>query len=119
MPRLWEVAALVRSKNAGPFMLTFDIIFADERVYRKVKALGVLNRRLFAELYKVPESEVLFFEYEPALAFKVSIPRPVFAGDIGDGDVFGGQQHGPLVDLELPLPEQYDGAADDQAQAAP
>ena len=25
MARLWELAALVRSKNAGPFMLTFDI----------------------------------------------------------------------------------------------
>jgi hypothetical protein len=119
MARLWELAALVRSKNAGPFMLTFDIIFADEKVYRQVKASGTLNRGLFARLYGVPEAEVLFFEYDPALAFKASIPRPVPAGDLGDTDVFGGQQHGPLADLEITLAEEGDGAADDQAPAAP
>jgi hypothetical protein len=36
------------------------------------------------------------------LALKASIPRPAPSGDPADTDVFGGQQHGPLVDLEIP-----------------
>ncbi len=52
----------------------------------------------------MPEDEVLFFEHDRALALKASIPRPVPSGDIEDTDVFGGQQHGPLVDLEIPVP---------------
>jgi hypothetical protein len=104
MPRLWELAKLVRSKNAGPFMLTIDIVFADEPMYLQVKRSGVFSRSLFARLYRVPEEEVIFVEHDRALAFKASIPRPVASGDPDDGDLFGGQQHGPLVELEIPLP---------------
>jgi len=28
--------------------------------------------------------------------------RPTISGDIDDNDVFGGQQYGPLVDLDVP-----------------
>lgn len=103
MPKLWELARLVRAKNAGPFMLTFDILFSDAETYEQVKRSGVLNRELFARLYRVPEDQVLFFEHDRALAIKASIPRPVASGDPEDTDVFGGQQHGPLVDLDIPL----------------
>jgi hypothetical protein len=40
--------------------------------------------------------------YDAACAIKITIPRPVISGDIDDTDVFGGQQYGPLVDLEIP-----------------
>jgi len=43
-----------------------------------------------------------FIEFDAASAIKVTIPRPVISGDIDDTDVFGGQQYGPLVDLEVP-----------------
>ena len=102
MPKLWELAKLVRAKNAGPFTLTFDILFADAVRYEQVKRSGVINAELFARLYRVPLEHVLFFEHDRALAFKASIPRPVFSGDLEDSDVFGGQQHGPLVDLDIP-----------------
>jgi hypothetical protein len=103
MPKLWELAKLVRAKNAGPFTLTFDLLFADADTYEKVKRSGVINRALFASLYRVPEEQVLFFEHDRALALKASIPRPAASGDLADTDVFGGQQHGPLVDLEIPI----------------
>jgi hypothetical protein len=102
MPRLWELAKLVRAKNAGPFTLTFDILFADRARYERVKRSGVINAELFARLYRVPLDDVVFFEHDRALALKASIPRPVFSGDLEDSDVFGGQQHGPLVDLDIP-----------------
>ena len=103
MPKLWELAKLVRAKNAGPFTLTFDILFADAETYQAVKASGAINRALFAKVYRVPEEEVQFFEHDQAFALKASIPRPVASGDLEDSDIFGGQQHGPLVDLEIPI----------------
>jgi hypothetical protein len=103
MSKLWELAKLVRAKNAGPYTLTFDILFNDAATYQQVKQSGVITRELFARLYHVPLDDVLFFEHDSALALKASIPRPVSSGDLEDTDVFGGQQHGPLVDLEIPI----------------
>ena len=51
----------------------------------------------------MPADKVLFFEHDRALALKASIPRPAISGDLEDSDVFGGQQHAPLVDLEIPI----------------
>ena len=102
MARLGDLAQLIRSKNAGAFMLTFDVMFKEEAVYRRVLASRVLTKQSFAALYNVPEDEVLFFEHEAARAIKISIPRPYTQGDIDDGDTYGGQQHAPLVDLQIP-----------------
>lgn len=101
MAQLWEVASLIRSKNAGPFELTFDILFATPENFERVKANNILTRERFATLYGVPEDRVKFFVHERAMAFKVSIPRPAFCGDPNDTDVFGGQFHSPLVMLEV------------------
>lgn len=101
MPALWELAKLIRSKNAGPFELTFDILFADQESFERVRASGVINGARFAELYHVPPEEVRFYTDERALGFKISIPRPAFSGDPGDTDVFGGQFHSPLVQLQI------------------
>ena len=103
MAKLWELAKLVRAKNAGPFTLTFDILFADAETYERVKQSGALNPALFARTYGVPEEHVQFFEHDSAMAIKASIPRPVASGDPDDTDVFGGQQHAPQVDLEIPV----------------
>lgn len=102
MATLGELAQLVRSKNAGPFTLTFDIVFADTETYEKVKRSGVISRQLFSDVYRVPLEDVLYIEHDVALALKASIPRPIPSGDPRDTDIFGGQQHGPLVDLEIP-----------------
>ena len=102
MPMLGDLAKLIRSKNAGPFTLTFDVMFEDEATYRRVVASGVLTRQRFAEIYRVPEAKVLFFEHDAARAIKISIPRPYVQCDLDDGDAYGGQQHAPLVELEMP-----------------
>jgi hypothetical protein len=44
---------------------------------------------------------VRFFVIEPLLTIKISIPRPIFSGDVNDTDVYGGQFHGPLVKLQV------------------
>jgi hypothetical protein len=100
--RLAELASLIRSKNAGPFVLTFDIMFADDDTYLRVKNSGALSIARFAELFRCPESSVQFFECDNARAFKFSIPRPLVQGNLGDGDMHGGQQFIPLMDIEIP-----------------
>jgi hypothetical protein len=100
--KLSECASLIRSKNAGPFTLTFDVMFSDAPVYERVKRSGVLTAERFAEIYAVPVKDVEAFECDQALAFKFSIPRPRVQGDFGDGDMHGGQQYAALLDIEVP-----------------
>ena len=37
--KLIDVASVIRSKNSGPYELTFDVIFKDFDMYNKVKAV--------------------------------------------------------------------------------
>ena len=102
MAKLKHLAQIIRSKNAGAFQLTLDIIFEDQETYERVKKTGVINKKLFADLYKVPEDQVEFIEYDHAYAFKGTIPRWHGSGDIADSDTYGAQQHAPLLDVEIP-----------------
>jgi hypothetical protein len=103
MPQLKSIATICKSKNAGPFELTIDVVFEDAGTFRRVKETGVLGAALFARLYNVPEEYVLFTPYDAAFAFKATLPRLVPAGEFGDTDVYGCQQHAPLLDLEIPI----------------
>jgi hypothetical protein len=99
--KLWEMTRLIRSKNAGPFELTFDIIFKNTAGYEKVRDAKLISSHWVAATYRVDESLVKVIDYPAAKAIKVTIPRPVISGDVLDSDVYGGQQHGPFVELEI------------------
>lgn len=100
--KLSHCASLIRSKNAGPFALTFDVMFSSAPAYERAKRSGVLSAERFAQIYGLPVDDVDAFECDQALAFKFSIPRPRVQGDFGDGDMHGGQQYAPLLDIEVP-----------------
>jgi len=100
--QLAELARLIRSKNAGPFELTFDIMFEDEATYRRVRDSGALSREAVATRYGLTPEKVKFFYCDHALAVKASIPRPCSQGDLLDSDGHGGQQYAPLMDIEIP-----------------
>ena len=104
MTALWELAALIRSKNAGPFWLTIDVMFDDTETYELVRRSGVLTPESIAATYRTDVANVKFIAHDAARALKVSLPRPAVSGSAGDGDVYGGQFHAPLVDLEVPTP---------------
>lgn len=101
MTKLAELASLIRSKNAGPFQLTFDIMFDKVEHYRRVRDSGKISARVVADTYGLSEEKVLFFFVDNALAIKASIPRPVFQGDPGDADGHGGQQYAPLMEIDI------------------
>jgi len=101
--KITEIARVIRSKNAGPFELTLDIIFNDSVTYETVKKGGALTPEKIARLYRIPVEDILNFCYvDAAYAGKATIPRMISSGSIGDSDVFGAQQHAPLLNLEIP-----------------
>jgi hypothetical protein len=101
MTRLRDLARLIRSKNAGPFQLTLDVMMGTEAEYRRVLESGALTPKLIGDLLGVEPQLVRIFHYEPAFAIKITVPRRVSVGDPLDNDLFGGQMFGPLADLEI------------------
>ncbi|MGV8144977.1 MAG: DUF4387 domain-containing protein [Alkaliphilus sp.] len=102
MTKLYEIAKILRSKNSGPFQLTFDIIFDTEREYIRVKKSGIISKDTIAKIYKVSKLDIeniVFFE--AAKGIKITIARKISSGTIGDRDVYGAQQHAPLMNLEI------------------
>lgn len=101
---LKEVAKVIRSKNAGPFELTLDILLKEQEMFEQMREKNVINAKVIAQLYKIPEDDVISIVYFPnANAIKATIVRPLASGALGERDVYGAQQHGPLVGFEFEI----------------
>lgn len=99
--RLVDVAKVIRSKNAGPLQTTVDLMFTTPQAYQCARASAALTQAAVAARYGVPANTVKVIPYETALAIKIVLERPQPAGQPGDRDVYGAQQHYPLLDIEL------------------
>jgi len=100
--KLTDIAGVIRSKNSGPYELTMDIIFNDYEGFERIKQGGFINAHLICSLYNLtPDQIVSIIAFAPAKAIKVTIKRPLCSGDLGDTDVYGAQQHAPLLGLEF------------------
>ena len=97
-----DLAVLVRSKNAGPFWLTIDVMFDAAENYRRVRDSAVINRAAIAEMFRRNPEDIIVVSHDAALAIKVSFPRPQSSGSKYDSDVYGGQQYAPLLSLPVP-----------------
>jgi len=101
-----ELTSVLRSKNAGPLELTFDLIFSSKEIYDTVKASNVITRELIMELYQVSDDKIITFEYfDAAEALKITLVRPRPEASIGEIDMHGCQQHVPLLSIEIPFEE--------------
>ncbi len=101
--RLRDFAHIIRSKNAGPYRLTFDILFRDDASFRTVCESKAVTKESVARLYGVPLDQVSsLFVMPMGRAIKVTLRRPIGQGDFGDSDIYGCQQHAPLLDLPVP-----------------
>jgi hypothetical protein len=99
---LGELATFISSKNAGPFLLTIDIVFTSRDSYEHVRDSEVLTPQTVADLYKRDVSDIVgIYYFEPANAVKVTMRRPRSSGSLGDSDVYGAQQHVPLMELPI------------------
>lgn len=102
MTELYKLAKLIRSKNAGPFELTFDIMFESPAIYERVVRSGVITPELIAEKYNLPTADVALYFCANACAIKATIPRPYVQGDPRCSDSHGGQQYAPLMSINIP-----------------
>lgn len=104
---LIDIAKVIRSKNAGPYELTMDVIFDSPAIYNLVKESAVLTPSVIASLYSISELEVIYCDFfDAALAFKATIPRKrngkgVASGGYMENDVHGSQQYVRLMHLPL------------------
>ncbi len=99
--RLYDKASVIRSKNAGPFTLTIDLIFASLSDFNEVLESPAFSAKNIAELYHSKPEHVAIHPFQKVLAIKVSMPRPLSSGSPGDCDVYGSQQHFPLADIVI------------------
>lgn len=56
---LADLAEVVRSNNAGPYELTFNVMFPNIKVASKVKGTGILCPGTIAKLYDIFEDDVI------------------------------------------------------------
>ena len=98
---LRQLAHIVRSKNAGPTVLTLDVFFNDAAAYERAAASDALTPGAVAALYGAAPQSVQRYLLPQLQAIKFSLPRALCAGTPGDGDLYGAQQHGPLLEVLL------------------
>lgn len=103
--KLRDVATVLRSKNSGPYELTFDVMLPNEEIFEAVRSSRTLTKDILARAYNVkPETVLACLFFQQARAFKFTIPRVYSNGSFGETDMHGCQQHIPLGDIEIPLP---------------
>jgi Domain of unknown function (DUF4387) len=101
--KLSEIAKTIRSKNAGVEKIAFDIIFPDRATYDRVRESGVLSPVAVCQIFGIDAAQISdHVEFDPALAIKFTIYRRMPSGSPGDADIFGSQQYGPLLDIDVP-----------------
>ncbi len=104
MKKLSEVAKVLRSKNSGPFQITLDILFDSEEIYTAIKSANIFTKPFIANLYNLDESDIQELVYfDAALGIKITYNRKISSGTVGDRDVYGAQQHAPLLNILVPI----------------
>ena len=101
MTRLQDAARYTRSKNAGPFWVTFDIFFADPDAFARYHCAPELSNEAIARLYGVAVDAVRRFPVPSLSVLKISIPRTTPQGGELERDMHSGQLFVRLLDLEL------------------
>ncbi len=105
--KLIDLVEFLFSKNAGPYIVTFDVVFKDDETYRRVCDSGVFTKRRMASLFNVAEERIhSIHQYDAGRVIKFNLIRDISSGDFGDRTVFGSQLWAPLISLEIPAPQK-------------
>lgn len=101
--KLYDLAHVVRSKNSGPFAITLDVLFDSQEAYQRMKQSGRITPETIAALYRIPAESITDFAfYDAAQGVKITYLRTVSSGTAGERDVYGAQQHAPLMTIDIP-----------------
>ena len=90
-----ERLKVLRSKNAGPFMITFDVVFKNQDDFALAKSK--INADEIAKAFNRESADVESFDFfDELLAMKLSLRRRKPCGHPGDPDCYGMNQEQPL-----------------------
>ncbi len=100
MKRLGDLATVLRSKNSGPFQITLDVLFDDEATYRLVKESRAITEETIMDAYNLRREDIVgIYFFDIALGVKITYNRKISSGSRFERDVYGAQQHAPLMEL--------------------
>ena len=99
--KLHDVCRHVRSKQAGPFWITFDIYFDSRESYDLYHDSPALSVAQFAELYGADPALVKRIAVPSLSMIKISYPRTSSQGGMVERDMHAGQQYVRLLDVIL------------------
>ena len=97
MKKLIDYTRILRSKNAGPLFITFDLIFPDLESMKYVSER--LTREMIAKAYDTKIEKIDIIPYEVVNSIKITFPRKNISGSLADDDIYGCQQHLPLAEI--------------------
>ena len=99
MQKLMDYTKILRSKNAGPLYITFDLIFNTPGDMQYVSQR--LTKEHIAKAYDIFEEKVDIIVYDVVNSIKITFPRKNISGSLQDTDIYGCQQHIPLANIEI------------------
>lgn len=99
MKKLIDYTKILRSKNAGPLFITFDLIFNDSEELHYVSER--LTKEMVSQAYDVSMEKIDIIVYSVVNSIKITFPRKNISGSLQDTDIYGCQQHIPLANIQL------------------
>ncbi len=99
MKKLIDYTKILRSKNAGPLFITFDLIFNSREDMEYVEKR--LKKSEIARAYDVSEEKIDIISYGVVNSIKITFPRKNISGSLSDIDIYGCQMHVPLAEIEI------------------
>ncbi|MCL4502010.1 MAG: DUF4387 family protein [Deltaproteobacteria bacterium] len=101
---LKDMARVIRSKNAKVNKMTYDIFFNSEEDYQLALRSNAFTKEAVAQTLGVPVADLIgCYRADNCQAIKISTYRRLISGSPGERDVFGAQQHLPLILMNVPI----------------
>ncbi|MCL1951102.1 MAG: DUF4387 domain-containing protein [Turicibacter sp.] len=99
--KLSDIAHVIRSKNSGPFELTYDFMLNSSADFWNARLSGCFTPKGVSGILGIDEGDILAIVwFEPSNALKITVKRPIPSGDLGERDVYGAQQAAPFWEVE-------------------
>ena len=87
MPKVFDIAESVRSKNAGPFWLTIDIFCGKQNSFDLL--CKKLTNKTIGNIFCINNEQIQKYEIKSLHVIKFSLPRPCVQGSPNDRDMHG------------------------------
>jgi len=96
-----DVCRHVRSKVAGPFWVTIDLMFDGQESYDAYAESPALGAEALGRIYQVDPATISLYPVPQLHVLKISYPRRAPQGSTEERDLHSGQQYTYLLDHPL------------------